>query len=467
MNIGIKSAAWLALTLLVTGAASAEPVDLLQAWQSAQEHDAAFAAARAERRVGEQKHRQSRALLLPQVQAVGALGIASMSSRTSGAQFTAPGFGTSNDVDFRIDVDRGHAERWTIAAQQPLYDAERFANSRQLDKQAELSEVKYANAQQDLILRVAQSYFDLALAEDTEYLLNAERDSAQRALDEAQQRFRSGDIPVTDANEAQARFDAISAQLLAANADSAIKRSAFIDMTGLDSANLQKPVIDTREERSALSEWQQRASNNNPLLTMQSLGVDIAQADIDKYRALTAPVVALVAQAGDDRVHGDGDYGAGELQNSNWMVGVQVTVPIFTGGMRSAKHAEALAQTDKAQSDLVALRQLIARQTQSAWLGVTTGAAQVRALEQAKKSAQLRLDATQLGHANGARSTLELLNAQTDAFAAERALRQAQYALLLNRLRLAAVAGVLDETTLHNVSGDTTSVSKASPPHEG
>lgn len=326
-------------------------------------------------------------------------------------------------------------------------------------------------------MRVAQVYFDLALARDTETLLFAEKEAAQRALDEAKARFDSGDIPITDADEAQARFDAIAAQMLAAQSDSEIKRSAFVDVTGIEPVSLAQPALDSTAEKTALNAWQQRAANNNPLLTMQALGVDIAQADIDKYRALTSPVLALVAQIGDDRLHGDGAYGTGEIQSSNWMVGMQVTMPIFTGGMRSAKHAEAIAQSDKAQADLTALRQIVARQTQAAWLGVTNGAAQVRALEQAKKSAQRRLQATELGRANGARNTLELLNAQTDAYAAERALRQAQYALVLNRLRLAAAAGGLEEQTLQTVNGElatapqvrrgeASSFSSVSPPHE-
>lgn len=135
----------LALTFIMSGGAVAqaqakpqsqnEPIDLLHAWRLAQQHDAVFAAANAERRVGEQKQRQSRALLLPQVQATAAVGLASIDNRTSGAQFSAPAFGTSNDVDFRTDINSGHAQRWAVSAQQPLYDAERFANSRQLDKQ--------------------------------------------------------------------------------------------------------------------------------------------------------------------------------------------------------------------------------------------------------------------------------------------------------------------------------------------
>lgn len=458
----------LALTVTLSGEGAAETVDLVQAWHSAQQHDAVIAAAKAARAIGVQKQRESRALLLPQVQATAALGLASIDNRTSGAQFSTPTFGTSNDVDFRTDINRGHDQRWVISAQQPLYDAERFANSRQLNKQSQLAEAQYANAEQDLIVRVAQAYFDLAFARDTETLLAAEKDAAQRALDEAKTRFDNGDIPITDANEAQARFDTIAAQLLAAQSDSAIKSRTFIDIVGIDPVELRQPAMDTAPEAVALSDWQQRAENSNPLLTMQSLGVAIAQDDIDKYRALTSPVFALIAQAGDDRLHGDGAYGASQIQSSNWMVGVQVTMPLFTGGMRSAKYKESIAQSDKVQADLVALRQVVARQTQAAWLGVTNGAAQVRALEQAKKSAQLRLHATELGHANGERSTLEVLNAQTDAYAAERALRQAQYSLVLNRLRLAAAAGALDERTLQAVSGDPKSpLTTSSSTHEG
>ena len=439
----------IALIACTTGARGDEGgVDLMQAWQSARSHDAAFAAAESERAVAEQQRRQSRALRLPQVQASGLLGRASVDNRMSGAQFSTPAFGSSTGVDFRTDIDNGRQHGWVLSAEQPIYDAGRFASARQPEQQAYLTEARYTNAKQELILRVAQAFVDLALARDTETLLGAEQQAARRALDEAQARYQSGDIPVTDATESQARFDAVAAQLLATQTDSEIKRSAFIDITGIDPLQLLTPDVDTEPDGTSLAAWQQRADASNPLLAMQTHGVEIARADIDRYRALTSPVVSLVAQLNDQSLRGDGAFGNAELQGNGWMVGVQVTVPIFTGGMRSARHAEAIARSDQARADLRAVQQAVARQTQAAWLGVTSGAARVRALEQARQSAQLRLQATELGHDNGARSTLELLNAQTDAFAAERALREARYTLLMNHLRLRAAAGTLDEESL-------------------
>jgi outer membrane protein len=437
--------------MLISGVALAQqPLDLVSAWQSAERHDPVMAAARADLEAGRQKQKQGRARLLPQVQGSAAVGLSSIDSTTTGAQFTAPGFGTSNDVDFRTNISRGNQQRWQITAQQPLYDAARFASSRQLSNQAELAAVQYSAAQQELILRVTQAYFDLLIAQDNEALLAREKAASETALAEARARFDSGDTAATDMHEAQARHDTIAAQFIAAQSATQLMRSALIDITGVsDTDQVAVPASGTlAQDAGTLAQWQERAARDNPLLAMQSLGVEIARADVDKFSALTSPVFDLVAQAGDQRLHGDGDYGNSRIESSSWLVGVQVTVPIFTGGMRSARRAEAVALADKARSNLAAVRQQVARQVQAAWLGVTSGAAQVRALEQAQQSAQARLASTRMGRDTGARTTLDLLNAETDLLGAERALRQARCNLLINQLRLAATAGALDENQL-------------------
>ncbi|HYA77017.1 MAG TPA: TolC family protein, partial [Burkholderiaceae bacterium] len=137
---------------------------------------------------------------------------------------------------------------------------------------------------------------------------------------------------------------------------------------------------------------------------------------------------------------------------SSGMIGVQLTVPVFTGGYRTAQHEEALELAEKARADQERTRQQVARQTRAAWLGLTVGASRVDALAAARAATRARLDATRLGHQVGDRTTLDLLNAEADASSAEMNLLQARIGLLTERLRLAALGGALDEEQLKTVS---------------
>lgn len=428
--------------------------DLLSAWQAAQQHDPVFESARAQWRAGQTKQRQSRALLLPQVAVTGSGAYVSSDRDTTGAQFSAPGFGASNDASFRTRIDGGQATTWALTAQQPLYNAERAANSRQLDRQAQMAEVQFRAAQQELILRTAQAYFAVLLAEETLATLKTQKEAAARALDVAQESFDAGAAPVTDRDEARARFDQITTQELAGRDELQMKRAAFSDLVGkpaeqlshLDGASLDRFSV------GPLADWTDRAAQRNPLIAMQELGRDIARDEVEKFRALTSPSLDLFARVADDRMHGGNGFGTTYITSNTRTVGVQLTIPIFTGGMRDAKRDEAAALALKAQFDTQALRQEILRQTQSAWLGVNTGITRVHAHEQALRSAQSRLNATEMGKEVGARTMLDLMNAQTDFYQAQRNLAQAKYQLLLNRLSLSATAGELSETELREVN---------------
>lgn len=429
--------------------------DLLTAWQAAQQHDLSFAAARAQWQAGHVKERQARAMFMPQVVATGSAAYVSNERDTQGAQFKAPGFGASDDVEFRTKVDGGRGTAWALTAQQPLYSAERSANARQLDRQAKLADIQFHAAEQELILRTAQAYFDVLQAQDTLGALEAQKEAAARALDVAKESFDAGALPVTDLHEAEAKFDQITTQELAADSDLQLKRAALSDRTGMPTDSLSRVNPEApldRVDPGPLADWIDRADRQNSLLAMQELGRDIARDEVDKFRALTAPTLDLVAQVADDRVRGDNGFGTTRLTSNTRTIGLQVTIPLFTGGMRSAKRDEAAALAEKARLETDAVRQDVHRQARAAWLGVTTGAAQVRAHGQALRSSRTRLDATEVGKEAGARTMLDLLNAQTDFYAAQRDLAQAKYQLLLNRLRLAAVAGELSESQLREVN---------------
>jgi outer membrane protein len=193
--------------------------------------------------------------------------------------------------------------------------------------------------------------------------------------------------------------------------------------------------------------------HGNPLIAMQQLGKEIARDELAKFRALVSPSLDLVARIADERMGGPSGYGpAAHITQSTRIVGVQLTIPLYTGGMRGAKRDEAAALAQKAELDIQSLRQDVLRQAQAAWLAVSSGVERIAAQAQAVRSARSRLDATETGHEVGARTTLDVLNAQSDWFAAQRRLVETRHQFLLDRLRLAAVAGALDENEVRSVN---------------
>jgi outer membrane protein len=276
----------------------------------------------------------------------------------------------------------------------------------------------------------------------------------QKAATEAQDRFDIGSAPVTDTHEARARLAALRAQRLAAQTDLDLKRRALADSTGLAPAALtvRLPAASAPPALRALDAWQQEAEAANPAIRLQQLAADIARAEAEKQRRSAAPTVELVAQAVQERLHGSGDYGSARNKNLNALVGVQVNVPLYTGGYRAAREEEALRLQDKAQAQVQSTREQVAQQVHGAWLGLNLGAERVQALTDALTASEARRDATQTGHEVGHRTLLDLLNAENDTAAARLALAQARASLLLDRLRLAQLAGRLDEDTLRTAN---------------
>jgi outer membrane protein len=445
----------LSTALLALGTYSAKAADLLQAWQAARQHDPQFAAARSAFEAGNTRRDQARALWLPSVSLSAGAGRMTSETSMSGAQFSAPGFGQSNGVAFNTSITNGSMERYTLAAKQPLISRERLSQSRQLALAADVADAEWRSARQSLMVRVAEHYFDVILASETVRLLQQQQIAVERTLTEARDRFKLGDIPIIDTHETAARAETVRAQVMAAEIDLQLKQNALADLTGMSAAQLASLRADaepTKPGIAALDSWISDASANNPSLLMQAKNQAAAHEEVAKHSALGAPTLDLVAQIGRDRLHGSGDFGNAENESNNKMIGVQLTIPLFTGGYRSARHEEAIHLADKARTDSEHLRTQIAQQTRAAWLGITVGAGRIAALEQALKASRSRLDATRVGQSVGDRTTLDLLNAENDATSAEIALLQARIAAVLDRLRLSALAGRLDENALRSVN---------------
>ena len=364
--------------------------------------------------------------------------------------------GQSNGVNFSTSVHGGTATRWALQASQPLYNPQRRVQQQQLNKSADLADVQWQAAQQALMLRTAQHYFDVAVAQESLRVLDLQLAAVQRTSDEVQERFTLGQLPVTDTHEARARLSGLRAQQLAAQSALDIQRRQLADSTGLSGTDL---VVHLPAERSptaaprTLEDWQSEAAAHSPSIHQSQLALEVARLEADKYSRSASATLDLVAQAGQERLSGSGDFGSGARNKStSAQVGVQLTLPLFTGGMRSAKQEEALRLLDSAQAQLDATREQVAQQIHAAWLGLSVGSERVQALMQALQASEARADATQLGREVGDRTLLDLLNAQNDSAGARLALAQARSQLLLERLRLAQLAGQLDQDTLRSVN---------------
>lgn len=446
-----------AVWLLAASGTPAWALDLMQAWRAAQQHDLDYATARAAQRASATRRDQATALWRPTVTVSGTAGVAGAYSSTSGAQFSAPGFGTSRDVEFKTSVNSGLLGRAGVSANLPLLNREREAQGRQLTLSADAGDLQLLDAQQVLMLNTSQRYFDVLLTNESLRVLRQQQNSVDRAHTEMKDRFKLGDVPVTDTHEAAARSEAIAAQILALETDLQLKRAVFTDATGMQATSLN-PLRSAQEaarfDAKALDHWLAEAEVKNPQLRVQLTAVEVARQEAAKTSAAYTPSVDLVAQAGYERLGGSGDFGRATNSAHNRLLGVQIAVPLYSGGMRSARREEALRGIDKAQSQADRARQLVAQQTRAAWLGLTAGARRVTALAQALAASRSRLDATRLGRKVGDRTTLDLLNAENDAANAELALSQARVELLMNRLRLGAAAGVLDESWLAAVNAE-------------
>lgn len=429
---------------------AAGATDLLEVWRAASAHDPEFAAARASRAAGESRREQAGALWRPNVSLVAGAAYATQESATRGASFSAPGFGQSNGVSFDTSVNGGTSTRYAFAVRQPLYDRERDAASQQLRLGADMASQEWRGAEQQLMVRAAERYFDAALAAQQLRLLGEQEQAVDKARVEAEDRFRIGDRPVTDVHEATARAAALRAQRLAADSELEMRRALLADFMGAPpDAFLPLPASgDTAAALEPLDTWLARAASESPQVLLAEAQLRIAQEEARKSAGPVGPTLDLVAQVGRDQISGSGDFGSASQSSAQRSIGVQLTLPIYTGGMRGARHTETEALVEKGLAERDRARQQVAQQTRAAWLAISVGRGRIAALHSGWRASLSRLDATRTGVQAGDRTTLDLLNAQNDAAAAELALLQARAQQLVQRLRLAAVAGVLDESQL-------------------
>jgi outer membrane protein len=451
-----KYLAWLQLLImLMLYGPSAYALDLLQAWHSAVANDKDYAVAQAEHGVVAPKQKQAQALWRPNLIASGALGVGFQDTNTDGAQFSTPAFGRSNDVSFNTSINGGLASRIALTANQPIYDPKRRAEQQQLLKSADLSELEWQSSRQSLMLKVAQQYFDAAVAQKNLQVMQQQVSFIQKIAVEMQDRFNIGSSPVTDTHEAEARLAAMQALALSAELDLENKKNILADTIGQSPDNIVALLPQTKLNQVStlpLDTWINQAQSDNFSIRMHEIQAQIAEQEAKKHSFKSSIKLDAIAQYARDELDGSGSYGAANSQQTNAIIGLQVAIPLSTGGYRESKQEEAVQLLTKANLEVERGRQQVVQQIRQTYLNINIGKSRLNALQQSLKAGQLRLDATKLGRQVGDRTTLDVLNAENEVATTQLNLVQEQASILMNRLQLSALAAELDEGVLSEIN---------------
>ncbi|HWJ96018.1 MAG TPA: TolC family outer membrane protein, partial [Telluria sp.] len=339
-------------------------------------------------------------------------------------------------------------DQYTVSLTQPLFRWDRWQTYEQSKLAVAIAEAQYAQAQQDLITRVAQAYFDVLAAQDTLESTRAEKAAVTEQLASAKRNFEVGTQTITDTHEAQAAYDLVVSREFAAINDLDNKRNALQAIIGTlptTLAPLKQGVTLTPPQPLAIDQWINSAETQNYGVMVSQLSLESAKRDISKNRAGHYPTLDLVVSSSHSRL-GGGTTQSGA--NNNNAIGVQWNVPIFNGFAVTSRVRESIALEDKARNDLEATRRNAALQARQAFLGVNSGLAQVKALEAAEVSSNSALESNKLGYQVGVRINIDVLNAQRQLYSTRTDLSKARYNTIVNGLKLKAAAGALKEADL-------------------
>lgn len=425
----MRAALTIALLNACLSAMPSHAADLMQIYQQALANDPVYQSARFALQAETEKAVQGRAGLLPSVAVNGTY------SRSGDA------FGdTSNS--------------YTLQLTQPLLRMANWESYQQGRLSVAVSEAQFAQARQDLILRVGQNYFDVLAAQDALRFLRAQKVAIAEQLASAKRNFEVGTATITDTNEAQARHDLADAQEIAAQSDLEVAVSKLQQLIGQMPASLsvlRAEVALRLPQPATIDSWISTAEQQNYGVLIQQLSLEMAQSEIKRNRAGHYPTVDLVAgrnfisQNSQLTPYSNGRYYANSI-------GVQWNIPLFSGFGVSSKVDESIALADKARADLDNARRTAVLNARQAFLGVSNGLSQIRAYEAAQLSSLSALESNRLGYQVGVRINIDVLNAQQQLFSTRRDLAKARYDTLINGLKLKAAAGTLEEEDLARIN---------------
>jgi outer membrane protein len=433
----------IAVAAALAASLNANAADLVDVFRQAQSSDAVYAGARATWAAAQERIPQGRAGLLPQ---------ASISANT---------LYNDRTVTFRNPLIPGSSTQFnsnaiTLNITQPIFRRQNRIAYEQAHTQVDQADAQFAQAAQDLILRVAQGYFDVLLAQDNVALAQAQKAAIGQQLEQAKRNFEVGTATITDTHEAQARYDLTVSQEIASQNDLEIRRRGLEQIIAQPApplAPLSTRLALRPPQPAVMDTWVDEARRTNLQVRAAEAGLQFATQNIERNRSGHYPTVDAIASY-QDQAQGAGISG---VQSPGFdarvkAIGLQVTIPIYQGGLVNSQVREAIANEDRARQDLENARRTAEFNVRQAYLGVSSGLAQVQALQAALVSSESQLESTRLGQQVGVRTQVDVLNAQQQLYTARRDLAQARYNYVLSLLRLKGAIGQLTEEDIVDIN---------------
>ncbi|PKO62602.1 MAG: channel protein TolC [Betaproteobacteria bacterium HGW-Betaproteobacteria-18] len=427
----------LALALTAAFVLPAQAQSLVELYDAARSFDASYQSARSLYEANLSKAEQAKAGLLPSAGLSMGVNRTNLSSDT--AQFDRGAYGNQSA---------------TLSASQPLYRPANAATAAQGKKSVDVAQAQLQAADQELIVRVSQAYFDVLASSDSLNFVKAQKSAVSEQLASAKRNFEVGTATITDTREAQARFDLVLAQEIAAENDLRVKKLALDQLTGKAGAApkpLALPVVIAPVTPDDVNRWVVQSEQQSPAVRQAQLGLEVAQLETQKAQAGHKPTLDLTGSYNVTQNNGTSS-GPLDYRTNVAQVGLSFNLPLFAGFATQNRIKETLSLEDKARSDLDVAKRGVAQATRTAFFGVESGLGQVKALEAAEASSQSALDATKLGYQVGVRINIDVLNAQTALFDTKAKLAKARYDVLLGGLKLRQANGTLTAGDLDAVN---------------
>ena len=416
------------------------------------QHDPTWAAARYSNTGAQEKLVQGKALLLPTININ-----SSVNHSDTSIQYTGASVFRNNNQSDRFDT-----LSYGINVNQPLYRKQNRVQYQASFLQVNAADMQLQQEHQDLIMKVAQAYFEVLLAQDKLALNQAQKAAIGSQLAQAKANFNAGVSTITDVDEAQAKFDVVQSQEIAANIEIENKKQAVQLLTGQYPAAfycvqaqivLKMPALAgsaTDQANAKLEDWLQQAQQNNISIHLKKLDYELASKVVELNQAGHLPTLDAVANYTTTNANGGINGFGSDLNNAT--IGLQLQIPLYQGGAVSSKVREAVANQQKAQEEIEVASRKTELDTKQAYLDISSNIAQAKANKQSLHSAQSQLASTSKSFKLGIRTNVDVLNAQQQVFTAKRESLQTHYNYLLGLLKLKYASGLLHDQDLEEIN---------------
>jgi len=427
-----------------------ETIDLISLYQEALRNDSLLSSARFQNQAAQELVKQGKSLFLPSITMN-----ASFDKQNKERKFLTPSL-PSNDL---LSGKKSNYKTYDygVTLKQPLFDYSAYAEYKKILAQTSLSDKQLIKTQQDLIFRISKAYFETLLAKDQVDLLQYQRAAIQEQLSKSKAQFEAGLISVTDINEAKTKKALIEAQQISAIQKLKIKKREIQIITGKLPGKLTplNPVITFTGIDNLADDWIRIAQENNLELQIKKDEIKIAESEIDSRRSGHYPTIDAIASRSRNWDKGGYPYGATKnegMRSYSDTIGVEISIPIFSGGMTSSRVREAVLLKSKLEEDQDYLKKGIELKVRDYYLSLQTNFAEIKAYQQAMEASMLQLESTQLGFEEGLRNSVEVLDAQQILFNAKLNTLEARYNYIMNFINLKLSVGMLSIADLDEIN---------------